>query len=87
MAKPQMTFKEMREQNRITETSHMGPGTYLGNPLTDFVKKNTGAICKFTPKKQPAWERPNENSPSPDKYDTKKGHDFLQSKIKDITSF
>jgi len=60
-----MTFKEMREQQRINEVSHIGPGLYKGNDLdigADKVKAFISPSKKYDPEK--------EVSPGPGNYNT-----------------
>jgi len=52
-----MTFKEMREQERINETSMNAPGAYYDNKpfgADIHMKVNFGEKYKFVPKEGPA---------------------------------
>ena len=73
----------MRQQERINDVSHMGPGSYIGNALT-FGKETAGPTTKILPENAPGWVRPLEHSPSPDKYDAKRGFDLIGPKVTDV---
>jgi len=51
-----MTFREMREQERINETAHNAPGSnYVEKPFASDINQtvNFGSKYKFVPKEGP----------------------------------
>ena len=70
-----MTFKEMREHQRIQDTSHIAPGLYKGNDV-DFGSSATKAFISPSKKYDPRADL----SPGPGNYNTSRGHKLIQFK-------
>lgn len=62
-----MTYQEFREQQRIRDQAHIGPGCYRGNSVNfgedAYYKVTISASKKYFPKK--------EDGPGPDTYNPK----------------
>lgn len=72
-----MTYKEMKERERVKQTQHLGPGTYQGNDLNFGKGAKSGVIQPVRPKYVPLKR---ENNPGPGAYQPDKADKIVKAK-------
>jgi hypothetical protein len=70
-----MTYKEMKERERIKETQHLGPGAYKGNEL-GFGKEARSGVIQPIPTKKVALKR--DINPGPGAYSPERADQFVK---------
>ena len=71
-----VTLREYREQQRVADVAHLGPGLYIGNGLT--FGKNVSPNVRISPAATKKYYNPKKDiTPAPGDYNTDRGHQFL----------
>ena len=84
-----LTYREYREELRVRERQNQAPGFYIGNKLT-FGKGCRNVAISKEPKRELQFQskhdysRSPDRSPSPGRYNTARGHNFVSHKVTDI---